>query len=403
MCMQDNLNNAIIERVRNEISIKNAEIEQTAKVVPLVPQMPLELLPKKIQKIVRSLQTSLKYHPEYSVGAALFSVSLGIGNSFRVSLLNGWDVPAVIYLALIGIPGVGKTHPLSWMVAPFKEIDAKNYQTYLQEKSAANENQIKAEKNSQQKAPKFKKHILTDVTLEALAVRLTDNPRGVGVCIDELAGWIKNFNKYNKGSDIESWLSFWSVIAWSIDRKTSEPIFIRRPFVSVAGTIQPAVLQKLGADDKDSNGFWDRILFIYPENQKKEHWSDDQLDPEINKLWSSIVDKIHSLQEITDSEGNAYPNVIGFTSEAREVITTWQRRNTDRCNNDETFLGVGAKIEDYALRLSLIIQALFHACDGHSMTAISYDAALAATRFADYFSEQAIKVRDYMGGMGSIS
>ena len=61
---------------------------------------------------------------------------------------------------------------------------------------------------------------------EALAEVHKFNKRGIGVYADELAGWFKNFNRYNKGSEMEFWLSQWSSKPINIDRKTGEPVFI---------------------------------------------------------------------------------------------------------------------------------------------------------------------------------
>ncbi len=67
--------------------------------------------------------------------------------------------------------------------------------------------------------PAWQKNLLSDYTPEALAEVHSYNKRGIGVCVDELAGWFKNFNKYNKGSEMEFWLSAWSRKPITIDRK----------------------------------------------------------------------------------------------------------------------------------------------------------------------------------------
>ncbi len=94
--------------------------------------------------------------------------------------------------------------------------------------------------------------------------------------------WFKNFNRYNKGSEEQFWLSVWSGKAIRINRKTTEPTFIAKPFISVIGTIQPAVLNEL-ADKRTENGFLDRLLFVAPENLKKEYWSETELNPGNNR------------------------------------------------------------------------------------------------------------------------
>ena len=118
--------------------------------------------------------------------------------------------------------------------------------------------------------PIWEQLLVTDFTPEALIEVHKFNKNGIGVYADELASWFKNFNRYNSGSEEQFWLSVWSGKPIRINRKTSEPIFISLPFISVIGTIQPAVLKEL-AKDRTENGFMDRILFVIPDDLKKNY------------------------------------------------------------------------------------------------------------------------------------
>jgi hypothetical protein len=243
--------------------------------------------------------------------------------------------------------------------------DAITYKEYREKKALydANEKLGKKERDMTLQKPIWRKFILADYTPEALANKHSDNPRGIGVCVDELAGWFKNFNRYNKGSEQEFWLSNWSGKAINIDRKSSEPILILNPFICVAGTIQPAVLNKMAADDRAEIGFFDRILFVAPEI-RKEAWRDSGINPEITAQWAAVVGNLLELTPSYDNEGNEKPNTICFTPDAHAMLMEWQKRNTDRINEDEDFAPIGAKGEVYAARLALIVRALRYAADG---------------------------------------
>ena len=92
---------------------------------------------------------------------------------------------------------------------------------------------------------------------------------------DELAGWFKNFNRYNKGSDEEYWLKLFNANPSFSDRKgVKNSVYISRPFISVVGTIQNGILNELAQGSRTSNGFIDRLLFVMPDNQDKQPWSD---------------------------------------------------------------------------------------------------------------------------------
>src|SRR5690606_10914534 len=133
----------------------------------------------------------------------------------------------------------------------------------------------------------WKQTLVSDFTIESISSILLNNNRGVGLDVDELAIWFKNFNRYNQGSEQEFWLANWNSNRIVVNRKTAKPINIPNPFVSVGGTIQPAVLDEL-AKNRTDNGFLDRLLFVMPENLKKQPWSAGQLPPETPAIWEGI-------------------------------------------------------------------------------------------------------------------
>ena len=66
--------------------------------------------------------------------------------------------------------------------------------------------------------------IVSDITIEALAMLLEENPRGLGVARDELSGWLASFNQYKggKGADASQWLELYRAGVLIVDRKTAE-------------------------------------------------------------------------------------------------------------------------------------------------------------------------------------
>lgn len=105
-----------------------------------------------------------------------------------------------------------------------------------------------------------------------------DNPDGFAGIYDELAAFLKSFNKYKSGGgDEEVMLSPFSGKSISVNRKSLEPIFIEKPFVSIIGSIQPQVLINLFGNNKIDNGPTHRFLFAFPDHVIREDLSEDDV------------------------------------------------------------------------------------------------------------------------------
>ena len=72
--------------------------------------------------------------------------------------------------------------------------------------------------------PVLERFWCSDVTVEALAVRLQSSPRGLLIVRDELAGWFGGFDQYKggKGGDCAHWLTMHGARNMLVDRKTGE-------------------------------------------------------------------------------------------------------------------------------------------------------------------------------------
>ncbi len=361
---------------------------------------PAEVFPPHIQEIITATNESLRYPIDFMGASILYAASVAIGNTYRVSIKNGWSENAVLYMAIIGNTGTVKSHPLSFALKPIEKKDAFNYSKYKREKreydAILNLPKKERENQSEPVKPVWEQFLVTDFTPEALAEVHKFNSRGIGVYSDELASWFKNFNRYNKGSEEQFWLSNWSGKTLRVNRKTSEPIYIPLPFISVAGTIQPAVLNEL-AKNRTENGFTDRLLFVFPDNLKKEYWSDKELDPDILENWNIIINNLINLPLRTNEDIIPEPEILHFSHEAKTRLWDWQKTITDLSNGteDKSLKGIYAKMEMHTIRLALILELLKDACGGSSRE-ISLESVNGALKLTDYFTQSAIKVSDYI-------
>lgn len=363
-------------------------------------KFPVEVFPLRIQGIIKATNENLNFPIDFIGASLLYAVSVSVGNTHTIEVKRGFQQGAVLYLAIVARPGTNKSHPLSFALDPIFEKDALTYREYqmkMQEYEKVMDLSKKERKEqgiSEPKKPVWRKFIVSDFTPEALAEKHMFNKRGIGVYIDELAGWFKNFNRYNKGSEMEFWLSQWSGKPINIDRKLSEPIFIPLPFISVAGTIQKGILSELAKESRSQNGFIDRILFVIPDNIQKEYWSETDLPHFVSEEWKIILSNLMDLSVVYDETLNPSPTVLKLTPDAKRVLFEWQQANTDQCNKaeSEALSGIFSKMEMYVLRLALILEMMRYACKESDRQAISIEAVQGAIKLVEYFKNSAAKV-----------
>ena len=374
---------------------KNVETEQQAKQNPF----PIEVFPEPIQEIITATNESLNFPIDFIGASILYAISVSIGNTYRAEIMRGYEQNAVLYLAIVGRPGTNKTHPLKWAMKPIEQRDTLKFQDYQKKKQEYDTIAALTKKEREQQGydepvkPIWEQYLISDITPEALVSVHSCNKRGLGVNVDELASWFKNFNRYNKGSEQEFWLSVWSGNTVKVNRKTSDQYNIPVPFISVAGTIQPGILNEL-AKNRTENGFLDRLLFVVPDNLKKEYWSETELNPSIVENWQTIISNLLDVPIIQDENNTPKPKILRFTADAKQLLFEWQQDLTDQSNKPENvaITGINAKMEMYAVRLALILQMIRYACNEDNNQAVGIEAVQGALKLVEYFKRTAIKV-----------
>jgi len=367
---------------------------------------PFDVFPSRVRDMVDHAHTSrLKMPKVYLSCGVLCAWSGAVGNLYSVELTRGHEENAVLYMALVGGKGKNKSHPLSLALHPIQVADDEAYKEYRTSmaKYKADQDMPKKERMGIP-CPTRKRHIVGDITAEALATVMRDNPRGLMLYNDELIGWIKAQNQYRSGNgaDAEMWLSLWSGKSHDVTRKTSEDVRISRPFVSVCGTIQPSVIPTL-AENREANGFLDRILFAWPDDVKVEAMSMEDRDMDERDLedWARALMSVVNLPMMDN------PIKVRLSQGAERLYIDWQRAEAEKCNmldrqrirktDDVPYNGIHAKMESYCLRFALILETMHHAFGADNgckiIDEIGAESMEGSLRLCRYFTDQAMKVR----------
>lgn len=366
-------------------------------------EFPVHVFPRQVQEIIRATSECSDYPLDFISPSVLFASSVAIGNTHCVEVKTNWIETPILFLAIVGSPGINKTHPLSFAIQPLldRDIEAntkyrkaiKEYDTTMAMGKKGREECMITDTPTE---PKQEKYIVSDITPESLASILEDNPRGIALYTDELASWFNNFNRYSKGSEEEFWLTAFSASTIQINRKNIRgSISIKRPYISVSGTIQPDLLRDLAEGSRSKNGFIDRILFAYPPRLKKKYWSTEELPSHITDSWCTIISGLMDLEQNVDENGSAVPRVIKYSPEAWEILYEWHKYNTDLANDTEqdSIKGIYSKLEIYISRFALILQMLRFRCGEASKEQIEIHSIEGAIAIVEYFRTTALRVQ----------
>jgi len=361
---------------------------------------PVNVFPDPIQHIIQSAHEGLAYPVDFTGVSMLYAAALSVGNTHTIEVKKTWFETAIFYFVIVGPPGTYKSHPLTFAVKPIQDRDNRSFREYetlkqvYDQSDTSNKNERTQNGINSPIKPIWVKCLIDDHTPEALAEKHKFNKRGVGICCDELAGWLNNFNRYHKGGQQEFWLSAWGGKPINIDRKTSEPIYITRSFIPVIGTIQTGILDKLSQEGRNQNGFIERLLFAMPDNLKKEHWSDTEMDTQVVENWERIVYKLLDLPLHLDDNHNPKPTILNLTDEAKTEFTKWFNDIADLINltDDEAIKSIYAKADMKFARFALILEMMYWACDESDKQAVGIKSVKGAIQLVEYFHKTAIKV-----------
>ncbi len=240
-----------------------------------------------------------------------------------------------------------------------------------------------------QKPPVLRRLFVSDITCEAVVRVLEENPLGLLVWRDEIAGWFRGFNEYKRGrgSDKENWLSTFQAGRWIVDRKGADPLMIWRAAVSVTGTITPSAFATLLSREDIEDGFVPRLLLTWPPDRPMQ-LSDKSVDPRVMDAARERLEQILALAPNGGSE-QPIPVPLKLSPEARELFKQWYNRHASEAFSFPPPLrSVWAKLQRYCPRFALVL-ALARNPQAAQVEKRDMEGAI---RLADWFGNEAQRV-----------
>jgi hypothetical protein len=362
------------------------------------PDFPIHIFPKQVQKIITCYCSTLNLNIDYAAVTVLYAFSVALGGHYSLIVKRGWTELPTLFVALVGKPGINKSGPISIFTQPLEKLEKVLFKRFLEEYSTFKKSRSTKKENDSSvilEEPVRRQLVIKDATQEAMLKALYYNPHGFAGIYDELAAFLKSFNKYKSGGgDEEVMLSLFSGKSISVNRKSSEPIFIEKPFVSIIGSIQPQVLINLLGNNKIDNGLTHRFLFAFPDNVIREDLSDEDVPEYIEELYQGFINRI-LISEFFLTDG--FPGYkINLSKEGYDAYKIFRRRINETINNEKSdaISGIYAKLDTYTLRIALILHVIRIGCKEEDINPcqVSEDTFCKAAELIEYFEHNALKV-----------
>lgn len=381
----------------------NVLVEQKKKLKEDI-KFPLEIFPKPYQKYILDCHETLDSSIDYMGCALMWALSVIVGNSCKIEVKRNWIETPILWLAVVGKAGIGKTPSISNVIRPIEKENQNEIKRFFEqlEKYEHFQSLSKEEKKiaEQVSKPVKTQFIANDITVEALIQMHQESKNAVGIFKDELAGWFKDMNKYREGSDLEMWLSSWSGKSINLNRvSVSSNAFLPQPFMPVLGGIQPSILNNFYTNENKDNGFIDRVLLCYPD-LKVEKYNDKEMEYEIiNWFETNMINLYRTIKKDLpkNKDDQVEPTIFKFSQEAK---AEWKRifnEITKQQNSDETneyLKSMLPKQKSYIPRFALLIHILgVHNDNEHNGDELSKYSVLKAEKLSKYFIQMAQKIK----------
>lgn len=405
-----------IERLADEtepLSARPAAAVARSSTRPKVAEyepFPADALPEPLKAFVEEASAAIGVDPAYIGVPLLPIVGAAIGTTLRLELRDdGYSVPAIVWAAIVGSSGSGKSPALRATLAASREHDRELRQEAaeirreheaevdLYEASAAAWRKQHASGKSTEppptrpEPPRGRRALVVDATTEALAERLADNGRGLLLARDELSGWLGSLNRYSRtgaSADEAFFLSAYDGEPHSIDRRTGDRREIDVPLAAlwIVGGIQAGVLQRGLTAERREAGLLARILLTSPP-ARAATWTEAEVSFATRQAYAELIAGLYRHEHEIDEQGREKPRLLRLDADAKKAyVAFFNRTSAELFELPEGDLKAAlSKLRETAARIALILHAAKAEADRQvDLNVVDADSMSRAIRLAEW-------------------
>ncbi len=380
--------------------------EPAASSTPPWQPFPVDALPSALSDLVSEGAAAIGCDPAYIALTVLSVTGAAIGNSRTIELKRGWREPSVLWTAIVGESGTHKSPAQDLALEPLRRRDEEAQREHEEDlklwkaEKLRHEVQLTAWRREggvgdpppEPERPAAQRYIVVDVTTEAVAKLLSDNPRGLLLTRDELAGWLRSFDAYRGGlgGDSAFYLSTHGARPHTVDRKGGDrrTIFVPRAALSICGAVQPGTLAQCIGREHAEDGLLARLLLAHPPRTVSK-WTTATVAERTKQRYAAAIDALLDLELVTDEAGLPAPVALvlddAATKEWVALYDDFAERQANSVGDEASAL---AKLTGYAARFALLHCLVREP----GATRIDAEAIRAATRLATWFADEILRV-----------
>lgn len=358
-----------------------------ASLRPSPPDIDLSMWPSTLSRRAQEISESVGCDPLVPLFAGLAAACGAIDARTRLEIVNGWQVPPILWLMTIGSPAQKKTPGSKPVLSPLKRIEFEDHARYEKAKLdwEGKEAAYAASKKqflewaaspdallSNTTAPTVPelppqpvplRITVSDVTSQKLVRHAAERPRGLLCYLDEMNSWARKLNDPRSGEDRSAWTVAYESEYYEMDRVGAGSIRAENYAVAIYGNMQPRVFSDSLAG-LASDGTLQRFI---PAILRPRRWEDNPIPECLTNAaeWENTLRLLHALPA----------TVYRLSSHAYAMFRDFQRWYRDAMEDEQIlqtsdiFQTSFGKIEGTCARLAL----LFHVLDNPFAPEIDVD------------------------------
>jgi hypothetical protein len=387
--------------------------------LPPVERFDLDLLPEALRGLVADVADRMQCPPDYPAVVQMTALGGVLGRRVGIApkRYDDWYVVPNLWGFIVGRPSMMKSPVISAVLEPLREIEkaaARKFAAESDETAVARtiadlvrkvaekatrvaieqDDRAKAEEHARavvradDAAPTLARFTTSDATVEKLGELLNENPNGLILLRDELAGFFQTFERQGHENDRAFFLECWNgTQPYTTDRIGRGTVHVPAACVSILGGIQPGPLAALVREMQGTgdDGLLQRFqMMTWPDPPAVFRLVDRYPDLRARTLAAGVLVKFATLRgPIPGAEAGPVP-LLRFDDDAQDAFLRWLDQHERRTRLGTDHPAVESHLTKYK-KLVPALALITHLCDhdGGPVTRLAVDRAIGWARYLE--------------------